>query len=335
MTMKVKFNEATRDNPLNYFEDFFSVHGQRKAKIAFLSDILPRIEQLYYEYGDDIDYGSLEYDLEKVVFEEYFSGIDSETGEHVEDIQEHKYLDYLKNVLVNPESAKFHSLLRQRIDGCDGLEQEIYVLNKMLNKLDKMAIFLDQHEDVPFRDRLKIFVRNVRKKIEDLMPNDSSGNDKIQSEKKKESKGLGVQRETDRLSDLQPYIPLEALMEFLKKEEFIKCSKPEIAKFNYYFGIGKGTNRPPSKIKWLKDPELLKLLIKRGFNGGPKFKTFARIFEVDGLSEEDIINWTNRNVNKIVDKALRLKLEKFLEKHSTETKKNIKQNKTSEDVLLT
>jgi hypothetical protein len=334
--MKVEFKQSNRDNPLNYFEDFFTPSGQYRARIHFLSETLPNVIDVYDpEDGTEMDYGKYECNLETEVFSHEYGGPDHETGEWISHIVEFRYFDHLRDVLVNPESRKFSELLLQRIDGCDSPEQETYVLNKMLKKVEKMALFLDQHDDTPFRDRLKVFVNNLRRKIKDLMPENSSGTDDIHSAKKKEFNRSLVSKESDRLSDLQSYIPLDALMGFLKKEGFIKCGKGEVAKFNYYFGIGKGVKRPSSKIKWLKDPEFLKLLIKEGFNGGPKFRTMAKIFEVDGLSEEDIIVWTSRNVKKKIDKGLKQKLEKFLEMNSTETKKNRKQNKTTESVLMT
>jgi hypothetical protein len=333
--MEVKFKESNRDNPLNYFEDFFTPSGQFRARIHFLSETLPQVMDVYDpEDGTEMDYGKFSCNLETDVFTNDFGGQDHETGEWISHIIEFRYIDHLRDVLVNPESHKFMELLNQRIDGCNGPEEETYVLNKMLKKISVMETFLEQNNEVPFRDRLRVFVTNLRRRIENLMPDYTSETTRINSEKKKESIGSRITKVTDRLSDLQSHIPLETLMNFLKKEGFIKCSKPEIAKFNYYFGIGKGVNRPSSKIKWLKHPELLKLLIKKGFNGAPKFRTMAKIFEVDGVSEEEIINWANRHVNKKPDKVLRIKLEKFLDKHLTEAKKNTKQNKDSLIVLL-
>lgn len=318
--MNVKFNEASQENPLNYFEEFFSDHGQRKAKIAFLSYILPRIERLYHDYGEVIDYGSLDYDLEKEVFEEYFSGMDSVTGAHFQDIREHKYIDYLQNKLVKPELKNFKTLLNKRIDGCDKPEHEHYVLRKMLGKINNMSIFLNQNPEVPFGGSLKKLVSNLQKHVESIkaaIPSDEIASNRTltHNESHIAKQVTGEEKKQNRLSDLSSYIPMEDLMNFLKTNNFISHTVGEVATLNYYFGIGNAKKKPSTKIVWLKDPELLKILLKKGFNQGPKYNIAATVFEVNGISEDEILGWTNRNTKKIKDMPSKEKLMKFIQKY--------------------
>lgn len=333
--MKVEFNESTKDNPLNYFEDFFSIHGQKKAKISFLSWVLPRIDQFYYETDDRlIDYSELDYDLENKVFNEYSAGTDIETGEYYEGIEEHKYIVYLKKKLVNPQGEVFRGLLKQRIDGCDSSEEEHFVKKKMLGKIDSMSNFLDQNKDVPHGDKLKVYVEKLRRHIESIKltnPTISKTMDKENNTSRNKAK---KQYKVSRLSELSSRVPMESLMNFLKTNKFIRCSTGEVAKLNYYFGIGKSQKKPESKILWIKDPELLKRLIKKAFNKGPKYELASRVFEVKGVTEQQISRWGSRHVNKTKDSKSKKMLEKFIKEKSTEQEKYSDQIDIDKDALM-
>lgn len=331
----VEFNESTKDNPLNYFEDFFSINGQKKAKISFLSWVLPRIDQFYYETDDqEIDYSTLEYDLEKDTFKEYSAGIDHATGEYFENIEEHKYMDYLKHKLVNPQGKVFRDLLKRRIDGCDGSEEEHFVKIKMLGKIDNISSFLDQNNDVPHGDRLKVYVEKLRKHIESVKLTNPPTSKEIDKENSKTRNKAKKQYQVSRLSELSSHVPMESLMNFLKTNKFIRCTQGEVAKLNYYFGIGSSQKKPDSKILWIEDPELLKVLIKKAFNKGPKYQLASKVFNVEGVTEQQIALWGSRHVNKTKDTASKKKLERFIKEKSTVQEKNLDQIESQQDTLM-
>jgi hypothetical protein len=155
--MESRFKESTKDNPLYFFEDFFSALGQKKMKVEFLSDVLPRIDQYCDPSEYVIDFANLDYDLEKEEFKEHIGGWNYETNEDEYQIIIHTYIKHI-GVRLKSQAHLSNELLKQRLDSCDLAESEIHVLAKMEEKTIKMNAFLDSSEKIPFKERLKLFL---------------------------------------------------------------------------------------------------------------------------------------------------------------------------------
>jgi hypothetical protein len=156
--MKIKFNESTKDNPLLFFEDFFSVNGQLKMKKEFLSKVLPYVDPNFDTDDETIDYDTFNYNLENHVFTEYIDLWDYETETKKIASIDHTFYDHIKTRLEKEASISF-ILIKQRIDGCDTIDSEKYVVNKMKLKSNKMLDFLEKNKQIPFQKKLNSFIQ--------------------------------------------------------------------------------------------------------------------------------------------------------------------------------
>jgi hypothetical protein len=162
--MRYKLNKPSVNQPLFTFEHMFSEHGQLTLRGAFFEKYY-EIHHYDPETDGEIDFHNWKTDLEKepIIYHVQVSEIDY-------DQKTIFYIQFLQAYVRNAFN-EFKSLFVERLDSCNNLQDQYFVLYTLKRKLNKFKHFLETSPLIPERKTQLKWLENMELQTTKLYEN--------------------------------------------------------------------------------------------------------------------------------------------------------------------
>ena len=153
--MKYELKKSNINKPLGLFEHMFTNQGQLILKGDFLSEY--DLEEAMFPSDSDKKYHEMEFNLEKESLQWFDINSD---GEYESD--DKKYINFLRNYFQR-EYRRSIVLFEERLDSCNDLSEQYFVLYSLKRKIQKFKEFAEISPSLPHTKKQLKWI----KKIED------------------------------------------------------------------------------------------------------------------------------------------------------------------------